>query len=240
MMLRRKFLKYGLVSAISVVVAASSAYFYLSRKARVPPGQSEVSTLQLVMGPDATTKAIDSGSWELDVYGEVERPFKLGWGQLLGLPETAQVSDFHCVGVGRDNGWTKLDNRWEGIRFKEIVNLAKPTLRAKYVTIMSYEEYHDLDGTVQSRYTTQHVLEDLLQDDVLLAYGLDGKELSHEHGGPGRLVVPQKYGYKGVKRVKRVKFTDTRELGFYESRGYSYIADPWTNDRYAHTSRPVS
>ena len=74
---------------------------------------------------------------------------------------------------------------------------------------------------------------DLLRDDVLLAYGLDGKQLSHEHGGPVRLIIPEKYGYKGVKWIRRVKFTETRELGFYESRGYSYTADPWTNDRYA-------
>ena len=232
-MLRRKFLKYGLVSAVSVVVAASSAYFYLSRKARVPPGQSEVSALQVIVGPDSTTEPIDPDAWELDVYGEVEKPLKLDWRQLLLLPKTTQVSDFHCVGVGRDNGWTKLDNRWEGVRFKEIVDLVKPTLKAKYVTVGGYEEYQDLSGTLRSRYTAQHVVEDLLRNDVLLAYGLDGKVLSHEHGGPVRLIVPEKYGYKGVKWIRRVKFTETRELGFYESRGYSYTADPWTNDRYA-------
>jgi DMSO/TMAO reductase YedYZ molybdopterin-dependent catalytic subunit len=232
-MRRRQFLKYGLVSAASVVVAVSSAYFYLSRKARVPPGQSEVSALQVVIGPDSTTEPIDPDAWELDVHGEVEKPLKLGWRQLLSLPKTTQVSDFHCVGVGRDNGWTNLDNNWEGVRFKEIVDLVKPTLKAKYVTVGGYEEYQDLSGTLRSRYTTQHVLEDLLRNDVLLAYGLDGKLLSHEHGGPVRLIIPEKYGYKGVKWIRRVKFTETRELGFYESRGYSYTADPWTNDRYA-------
>ena len=231
-MLRRQFLKYGLVSAVSVVVAASSAHFYLSRKARVPPGQSEVSALQVIVGPDSTTKPIDPDAWELDVHGEVEKPLKLDWRQLLLLPKTTQVSNFHCVGVGHDNGWTKLDNNWEGVRFKEIVDLVKPTLKAKYVTVGGYEEFIDR-GTLRSWYTTQHVLEDLLRNDVLLAYGLDRKELSHEHGGPVRLIVPEKYGYKGVKWVRRVKFTDTRELGFYESRGYSYSADPWTNDRYA-------
>jgi len=230
---RRQFLKYGLVSAVSAVVAVASAYFYLSRKARVPPGQTEVPTLLVIVGPDSTTRPIDPNAWELDVYGEVEKPLKLDYRQLLGLPKTTQVSDLHCVGVGHDNGWTKLDNRWEGVRFKEIVDLVKPTLRAKYVTVGGYEEFNDLSGTLRSRYTTQHVVEDLLRDDVLLAYGLDGEQLSHEHGGPVRLIVPGKYGYKGVKWIRRVKFTETRELGFYESRGYSYTADPWTNDRYA-------
>jgi DMSO/TMAO reductase YedYZ molybdopterin-dependent catalytic subunit len=232
-MLRRKFLKYALVSAASIMVAVSSAYFYLSRKARVPPGQSEVSTLQVIVGPDSTMEPIDPEAWELDVCGEVERPLKLSWRQLLDLPKTTQNSDFHCVGVGLDNGWTKLDNRWEGVKFREIAHLVKPTAEAKYVTLGSFEEYQDPNGRVYSRYTTQHLLEDLLRDDVLLAYRLDGKELSHEHGGPVRLILPEKYGYKGVKWIKRFKFTNTRELGFYESRGYSYTADPWTNDRYA-------
>ena len=236
-MQRRKFLKYGLLSAVSVVVAASSTYFYWSRKARVPPGQSEVSALQVIVGPDFTMEPIDPDLWELDVTGEVERPLKLSWRQLLDLPKTTQNSDFHCVGVGRNNGWTKLDNKWEGVRFREIANSVKPTADVKFVTVGSYEEYQGLDGRVHSRYATQHFLEDLLRDDVLLAYRLDGKELSFEHGGPVRLIVPEKYGYKGVKWIKRIKFTNTRELGFYESRGYSYTADPWTNDRYAQEGK---
>ena len=232
-MLRRGFLKYVLVSAASVTVAVSTAYIYLSRKARVPPDQSEVSILQVIVGPDSAMEPIDPEAWELDVSGEVERPLRLSWRQLLDLPKTTQNSDFHCVGVGRNDGWTKLDNMWEGVRFTEIANLVKPTAEAKYVTLASHEEYQDPDGRVHSRYAAQHFLEDLLHDEVLLAYRLDRKELSHEQGGPVRLIVPQKYGYKGVKWIKRVKFTNSRELGYYESRGYSYTADPWTNDRYA-------
>jgi DMSO/TMAO reductase YedYZ molybdopterin-dependent catalytic subunit len=71
-----------------------------------------------------------------------------------------------------------------------------------------------------------------MRDDVLFAYGLDGKPLEPEHGGPLRLVVPGKYGYKSAKWVRQVRFTETQEIGFWESRGYSNTADPWTNDRY--------
>lgn len=106
-MMRRQFLKYGMVSAMCAAVAVSSGYFF-SRKARVPPGQSEVSALQVIVGPDSMTRPIDRDEWELDVCGEVEKPLKLDWRQLLGLPKTTRVSDFHCVGVGRDNGWTTI------------------------------------------------------------------------------------------------------------------------------------
>ncbi len=54
-----------------------------------------------------------------------------------------------------------------------------------------------------------------------------------EHGGPLRLVVPQKYGYKSAKWVIRVKFTEFQELGYWAKRGYSNSANPFTNDRYS-------
>jgi len=57
-----------------------------------------------------------------------------------------------------------------------------------------------------------------MHDDVLFAYNLDGKPLAAGHGGPLRLVVPGKYGYKNAKWVRRVRFTEIQELGYWESR----------------------
>jgi len=216
-------MRYGVASAILAAVGILTAYFFArkpeasSGTGRLPPGQSEVGTLQ-VLHIDGIPD-IDLDKWVFEVDGEVENPVKLSWNEFLQLPKTSDVSDFHCV-----TGWTKLDNRWEGVRFKEIANLARPTARAKYATIECY-------GDIV--YTTSLPLEDLLRDDVLFAYGLDGKPLEPKYGGPVRLVVPQKYAYKSAKWVKRVIFTETQELGFWESRGYSSTADPRTNDRYA-------
>jgi len=57
--------------------------------------------------------------------------------------------------------------------------------------------------------------------------------LSHPHGVPFRIVVPHKYAYKSAKWVRRIRFTEKQELGFWETRGYSYTADPWTEDRFS-------
>jgi DMSO/TMAO reductase YedYZ molybdopterin-dependent catalytic subunit len=46
-------------------------------------------------------------------------------------------------------------------------------------------------------------------------------------------VVPKKYAYKSAKWVRKVKFTDQQELGYWELRGYSNTADPWREDRYS-------
>jgi DMSO/TMAO reductase YedYZ molybdopterin-dependent catalytic subunit len=219
---RRRFIRYGVASAILAGIGGVSAYFLLRRPeqssgaGRLPPGQYEVQGLEVLQVDGVPNLSLDT--WTLEVNGEVENAFKLDWNQLMQLPKTVSVSEFDCV-----TGWTRLDNRWEGVRFGEVAKLARPTAKAKYATIACY-------GT--PAYTTSLPLTDLMRDDVLFAYNLDGKPLEPEHGGPLRLVVPEKYGYKSAKWVKQVRFTETQELGFWESSGYSNTADPWTNDRY--------
>jgi len=220
---RRRFIRYGVASAILAGFGAVSAYLLLRRPeqstgaGRLPPGQSEVGALE-VLHVDGVP-AISLDEWAFDVNGEVENPFKLDWNQFMQLPKTISVSEFDCV-----TGWTKLDTKWEGVRFGEIAKLARPTGKAKYATIACYGD---------PTYTTSLPLAYLMRDDVLFAYGLDGKQLVPEHGGPLRLVVPGKYAYKSAKWVRQVRFTATQEFGYWESRGYSNTADPSTNDRYA-------
>jgi len=115
-----------------------------------------------------------------------------------------------------------MDNKWEGVAFKTISELAKPLKEARYVTVVA-----------EGDYTTSLPLKDLLDDDVLLAYRFDDEPLEPKHGGPLRLVVPKKYAYKSAKWVRKLRFTAEQELGYWEKRGYSNTADPWKEERYA-------
>ena len=182
---------------------------------RVPPGQRVVSKFPVLhVGP---VPKFDAETWDFRVEGLVENPVRLTYEEFLRLPRVVSVSDFHCV-----TGWSRLDNRWEGVSFKTVSGLVKPLREAGFVTVVA-----------EGDYTTSLPLEDLLDDDVLLAYGLDGRLLEAEHGGPLRLVVPGKYAYKSAKWVRRLKFTGEQELGYWEKRGYSNTADPWKQERYA-------
>jgi len=224
---RRRFVKYAAgagalvtVTVVSVYLMRASGWGFL--RARLPPGQEEVSVLQFsTVGP---VPEISTDEWRLDVAGEVENPLELAWKDLVALPKASRASDLHCVA-----GWSKMGNLWEGVAFKEIAKLAHPTASAKYATIESYGDV----GSGNEIYVTQIPLKDVLHDNVLFAYSLDGKQLSPEHGGPVRLIVPDRYGYKSAKWVKRVTFSEKQELGYYERRGYSTTADPWTEDRLA-------
>jgi DMSO/TMAO reductase YedYZ molybdopterin-dependent catalytic subunit len=159
----------------------------------------------------------DEGSWTLEVDGLVENPVSMGYGEVRGLPSVVSVSDFHCV-----TGWTKFGNRWEGVGFRTIMAMVKPLETAGYVLIRC-----------EQGYTTSLLLGDLDREDVLLAYGLDGEDLPGQFGGPLRLVVPHKYGYKSAKWVRGIRFLGENELGYWEQRGYSDTADPFTDDRYS-------
>jgi len=187
----------------------------------LPPRQRPIEH-HLKWGKDHPTigvpvPKIDLNSWTLVIDGEVKKPLKLKWNDILKLPKIESISDFHCV-----EGWSVLNSRWEGVQFKHLIDLAKPKENAKFVS------FQCADG-----YSTSLSLEELLTDDVLLAYKLDGKYLEQSLGAPLRLVVPNKYAYKSAMWITRIKFTSTKELGYWESRGYSDTADVWKNDRHS-------
>jgi hypothetical protein len=180
----------------------------------LPPNQYEVDALRpLHVGQ---VPKFDEDRWELVVDGLVENPVRLTYQEFIKLPISPSFSDFHCV-----TGWTKFNNKWEGVRFRTLMKQVNPKNNARYATI-----------ECENDYSTSLPLEDLEYDDVILAYRLDDIGLPALYGGPLRLVVPHKYAYKSAKWVRRIKFTEEQELGYWEQRGYSNTADPFTNDRY--------
>jgi len=182
---------------------------------RLPPGQRNVRKwprLDLGIVPRFDPKA-----WEFRVDGEVDAPLRLSYDEFLALPKATVTSDFHCV-----TGWTTYDNAWEGVRIQELANRARTRPIARFATF-----------TCGDGYTTSHPLKVLYDADVMMAYRWDGNPLPLEHGGPVRLLVPKRYAYKSAKWVRQVTFTADEELGYWEVRGYSNTADPWTEDRYS-------
>jgi len=190
-----------------------------SPQKKLPPGQRTINSI-LRWGIDhpgiiQENPVISPEDWVLTVDGEVEAELKLSWGEFLQLPMVEVVRDFHCV-----EGWSVLDCRWMGVPFKALVERARPKEGAKHVW------FECADG-----YTTSLELKDLLGEDVLLVHRLNGEPLPPELGGPVRLVVPEKYAYKSAMWVTRISFVKTKELGYWEKRGYSDTADVWKNDR---------
>ena len=180
----------------------------------LPPGQHEIDRLQ-VLHVGITPKFEET--WKFEVCGLVKNPFILNYEQFKALPKVMTTSDFHCV-----TGWSKLDNKWGGVPLNEIVKIANVSDNARFATI-----------ECENDYTTTLTINDMLRPDVILAYSLDDEELPAKYGGPLRIIVPHKYGYKSGKWVRKIKFTQEEELGYWEARGYSITADVSSDDRYS-------
>ena len=182
---------------------------------RLPPGQKLTEgfpVLDLGVQPE-----IPLSEWTLSVDGLVDNPVTLTWAQFGALPQVDDVSDFHCVTT-----WSKFDCRWGGVALTTLYELARPRPEAGFVYFSSF------DG-----YSTNVSLDKCLDDDTLVATSFDGAPISREHGGPARVIIPKLYAWKGAKFVKAITFLPEDKLGFWEVRGYSNTADPWTEDRYA-------
>jgi DMSO/TMAO reductase YedYZ molybdopterin-dependent catalytic subunit len=186
----------------------------VKNEGRLPPGQSLTQKFPvLTYGPNAR---FDPVTWDLRVFGEVEKEMRWSWEEFLALPTVTLTCDIHCV-----TRWSKFDTTWEGVRFNEFVKLfgVKPT--AKFVIA------HCDHG-----YTTNLPIEAMMEDDVLLAYKYDGKPLEPDHGFPVRTLVPKRYFWKSAKFLRGLEFSPVDKPGFWEQAGYHNDGDPWTEERY--------
>jgi DMSO/TMAO reductase YedYZ molybdopterin-dependent catalytic subunit len=152
----------------------------------------------------------DPKTWRLSIDGLVKNKLTLTYSDLHDLPSAHQVSTFHCV-----TGWTVKDVHWRGVRLQTIFDHAQPLSNAHALQFISAEvPYIDYLTKQQS-----------LLPDVMLAYEMDGKPLAREHGSPLRLVIPDMYGYKGVKWLDRINLVPQAGDGYWELLGYD--RDAW-------------
>ncbi len=189
-------------------------------KDRLPPGQRLVHNfpvLDLGVQPEVSLE-----NWVLKISGKVENSLTLSWKDFLALPQLTDVSDFHCVTT-----WSQFDMQFTGVSFFTIADLVKPKASASHVFFKSY------DG-----YSTNNPLDVCMDDDVLIAHSWNGKPLTKEHGGPARVIIPKRYAWKGAKFIREITFMDRDILGFWELRGYSNTADPWSEDRFSNAAAP--
>ncbi|MBS1853163.1 MAG: sulfite oxidase-like oxidoreductase [Acidobacteria bacterium] len=182
---------------------------------KLPPGQS--LTLKWPVLHYGSVPRFDPERWDFRVYGLVHTPLRLTWKDFSSLPRFEHSSDFHCV-----TRWSRFDNRWTGVAFREILRRVQPLPTASHVLV------HAEQG-----FTANIPLTDLDREDVLLATHHDGEPLSADHGFPLRLIVPHLYAWKSVKWLRALEFLDHDVPGFWEKNGYHMYGDPWKEQRYS-------
>ncbi|MGM7702620.1 sulfite oxidase-like oxidoreductase [Pseudalkalibacillus sp. Hm43] len=183
---------------------------------RVPPNQV-VTKKWPVLHYGNVPYYEDLNKWDLRLFGHVEEEVRLTYDEIMDLPQTELKNDIHCV-----TGWSKLDNRWQGIATQEILKKVNVLPEAKYVIIHAEEGW-----------TTNLPMEDFMMDTSMLAHSHDGDTLTPEHGFPLRAVVPHLYFWKSAKWVRGIEFLTDNKPGFWERNGYHMVGRPWKEERFS-------
>ncbi|MBO2946099.1 sulfite oxidase-like oxidoreductase [Paenibacillus sp. F411] len=191
------------------------------QRAKLPPGQALTEKFPILH--EGEVPEYEMSQWSLNVFGEVEEKRTFSYEELLALPTVTVNCDIHCV-----TRWSKLDTVWEGILFRDFLQLLKVKPEAKYVMFHADPDYD-----------TNVPLEDLLRDDVLLALKFNGEPLTKKHGWPLRTLVPHRYFWKSAKWLRGIEFMTEDRPGFWEKNGFHNEADPFKEERFSGEALPI-
>jgi sulfoxide reductase catalytic subunit YedY len=156
--------------------------------------------------------------WRISVDGLVEKPFEIDFDDLLKRFELEErIYRFRCV-----EGWAMVVP-WVGFELASLIRYAKPLSTAKYVrfeTLYDPEQFPDQRGkffsTLDYPYVEGLRMDEAMHPLTLMTVGLYGHTLPPQNGAPLRLIVPWKYGFKGIKSIRRITFTDHEPLNSWQ------------------------
>jgi DMSO/TMAO reductase YedYZ molybdopterin-dependent catalytic subunit len=156
------------------------------------------------------TQSIDNEGYRLVVTGLVNNEMEYTYDDVINNHQLFEkVVTLHCV-----EGWD-VTILWEGVLVKDLIEEAGVDSRAKVVIFYAY------DG-----YSTSLPLDYVVDNDILMAYKMNGVVLPPERGYPFQLVAESKLGYKWIKWITEIELSDdVNYRGYWESRGFSNDAD---------------
>jgi methionine sulfoxide reductase catalytic subunit len=175
--------------------------------------------------PARNAHTLQTRPWTISVEGEVARPQVIDIDTLLQwfTPEQ-RVYRMRCV-----EAWSMVIP-WLGFPLADLIKRLEPTGNAKFVEFTTLLDPVQMPGQrdpiLKWPYVDGLRMDEALNPLTLIAVGLYGKVLANQNGAPLRLVVPWKYGFKGVKSIVKIRFSDTQpkttwalaapsEYGFY-------------------------
>src|SRR5262245_15621227 len=176
---------------------------------------------------------VDPRQWRLPVDGMVERPFVLDLEELLELPARELTAVFECYGnpLRPDIAARSVANVvWRGAPLAGLLARACPRPQATLVHLEGMDS-----GTFADVYCERYVkdipLERALNEDVLVAYAMNGVPLTPAHGFPARAVVPGYFGTNSVKWLSRVSVAAARPEGLFTTHLYNRPVDVGGRER---------
>ncbi|MCA0393116.1 MAG: protein-methionine-sulfoxide reductase catalytic subunit MsrP [Proteobacteria bacterium] len=177
--------------------------------------------------PSRAAKTLRTSPWNVAVSGECAKPGTVGLEDLLraATPEE-RIYRLRCV-----EGWSMVIP-WQGVPLSAVLKRFEPTSKAKYVAFTTLADRAQMPGiryrSIDWPYREGLRIDEAMHPLAFLATGLYGKPLPQQNGAPLRLVVPWKYGFKSIKSIVEIRFTERMpptawnrlqpgEYGFYSN-----------------------
>ena len=191
--------------------------------------------------PASNSERFKPTPWTVTIAGEAERTGKFALEDILkphALEE--RVYRMRCV-----EAWSMVIP-WVGVPLGEVLKQFKPTAKAKYVAFKTVLRPSEMPGqkidVLEWPYVEGLRIDEAMNPLALLAVGLYGKTLPNQNGAPLRLVTPWKYGFKGIKSIVEIRFTErepptswnisaSNEYGFYANVNPQVDHPRWSQAR---------
>ncbi len=165
--------------------------------------------------------------WTVAIEGVVEQPMTVAIDDLIRrMALEERLYRHRCV-----EAWS-MTIPWSGFPMKALVDFARPLSGAKYVEMTTFLDPKVAPGQRQFwypwPYTEGLTIAEATNELAFMVTGAYGKPMAKQFGAPLRLAVPWKYGFKHVKSIVRIAFTDTRPKTFWEAlapREYGFWAN---------------
>ena len=177
--------------------------------------------------PAKNATSLITRPWSVAIEGMVNKPATYNFEDIIRWsPTQERVHRLRCV-----EGWSMVIP-WNGFPLRDLIARVEPMSQAKFVEFTTILDTERLPGQRRAvldwPYTEGLRLDEAMHPLTILATGLYGKALPNQNGAPLRLVVPWKYGFKSIKSIVRIRFTDTQpatawnksapsEYGFYSN-----------------------
>ncbi|WNM57427.1 molybdopterin-dependent oxidoreductase [Candidatus Nitrospira allomarina] len=162
------------------------------------------------------TRDLDVEQWKMVVKGAVERPLVMKWRDLLNQESFDQAVTLMCIDT-LPGGSSLGTAMWRGISLKKLLqDIGADEDTARDVIFRASDGYSDSIPFARA-----------MEDDVMLAYLMNGEKLPKDHGFPVRLIVPGLYGIKNVKWITEIEVYNGDYLGYWQQKG-------WTDDGTIH------
>jgi len=213
---RRKLFQLGGFSALAGLTSITSGcdlgsmFAVPARDTLYFTPNDQFYTVNYMDSPYNLSRDLDQEQWQMVVKGAVSNRMVLRWRDLLNRKSFTQISTLICIDTLP--GGSSISNAiWRGISLKELLLEAGADAEtARDVIFRGADAYHD-----------SIPFERAMQDEVMLAYLMNGEKLPKAHGFPVRLLVPGLYGIKNVKWITEIEVYNGDYQGYWQRKGWT-------------------